>query len=250
MLGGDEMNGKGGNDDLDGHAGADTIHGGGGRDLLKGGDDKAADQLFGDNGNDTIQVGTADQAFGGDGNDLFLLGTNRQFGAIDGGDQPIDNLRSSRGDILQFDGKLDLTAPGVSERIHDIETLSMKDGQGNDKLTAQCARCAEPQRRRFQSVLREGRHIRRRHRRADRRRRRRQAEAGGRRLARDRSQQLRRRATTCSRTRAPGGGNAYVLVQEDIYGRGELNCERRGRAQISSAPSCCSSQRLRSRPPP
>src|SRR5262245_28405848 len=127
-LGGDAMNGKGGNDDLDGRGGADTIHGGNGRDLLKGGDDKAADQLFGDGGNDTIHVGTADRAFGGEGNDLFLLGTNRQFGVINGGDQPIDNLRSSRGDILQFDGKLNLIAPGMSERIHDIETLSMRDG--------------------------------------------------------------------------------------------------------------------------
>jgi len=133
-AGGDEMNGKAGNDDLDGRDGADTIHGGSGKDLLKGGDDKAADHLYGDNGNDKIHVGTADQAFGGNGNDLFLLADNKQFGAIDGGEQNNDNLRWGRGDILQFDGKLDLTACGVSERISDIETLSMKDGRGNDKL--------------------------------------------------------------------------------------------------------------------
>ena len=134
-AGGDEMYGKAGNDDLDGRGGADTIHGGSGWDLLNGGDDKAADLLYGDNGNDTIHVGKADQAFGGNGNDLFLLADNRQFGAVDGGEQDNDNLRFTRGDILQFDGKLNLTAAGVSERIHDIETLSMKDGQGNDKLT-------------------------------------------------------------------------------------------------------------------
>src|SRR5262245_2010542 len=134
-LGGDEMNGNGGNDVLDGRDGADTIHGGLGRDLLNGGADKAADILFGDSGNDRIAVGNADQAFGGTGNDLFLLGANRQFGTIDGGEQLTDNLHFTRGDVLQFDGKLDLTAPGISERIHDIETLSMKDGQGNDKLT-------------------------------------------------------------------------------------------------------------------
>ena len=133
-AGGDEMNGNAGNDSLDGRAGADTIHGGSGKDLLNGGNDKAADLLYGDNGNDEIQVSTADLAFGGTGNDLFLLTDNKQFGSIDGGGQTNDNLRWSRGDILQFDGKLDLTAAGISERIHDIETLSMKDGQGNDRL--------------------------------------------------------------------------------------------------------------------
>jgi len=133
-AGGDEMKGNAGNDDLDGRGGADTIHGGSGKDLLNGGDDKAADLLYGDGGNDKIHVGTADEAFGGNGNDLFLLSDNRQFGAIDGGEQNNDNLRWSRGDILQFDGKLNLTASGVSERISDIETLSMKDCQGNDRL--------------------------------------------------------------------------------------------------------------------
>jgi RTX calcium-binding nonapeptide repeat (4 copies) len=133
-AGGDEMNGNGGNDSLDGRAGADTIHGGNGKDLLNGGNDKAADLLYGDSGNDEIQVGRADLAFGGNGNDLFLLADNRHFGSIDGGGQNNDNLRWSRGDVLQFDGKLDLTAAGISERIHDIETLSMKDGQGNDRL--------------------------------------------------------------------------------------------------------------------
>lgn len=133
-AGGDEMNGNAGNDDLDGRGGADTIHGGSGKDLLDGGNDKAADILYGDGGNDKIHVGTADRAFGGNGDDLFLLADNKQFGEIDGGEQNNDNLRWSRGDILQFDGKLDLTAAGITERIHDIETLSMKDGQGNDKL--------------------------------------------------------------------------------------------------------------------
>jgi len=90
--------------------------------------------MHGDGGNDRIRVGNADQAFGDIGNDLFLLGTSRQFGTIDGGEQSTDNLRFTRGDILQFDGTLNLTAPGLSERVHDIETLSMKDGRGNDRL--------------------------------------------------------------------------------------------------------------------
>ncbi|HVR65544.1 MAG TPA: hypothetical protein VMT98_02840 [Verrucomicrobiae bacterium] len=134
FAGGDEINGNAGNDSLDGRAGADTVHGGSGKDSLNGGNDKAGDLLYGDSGNDEIQVGTADLAFGGNGNDLFLLADSKQFGSIDGGGQNTDNLRWSRGDILQFDGKLDLTAAGISERIHDIETLCMKDGQGNDRL--------------------------------------------------------------------------------------------------------------------
>lgn len=133
-IGKDELFGFFGDDELNGAAGADTIYGGNGKDLLNGGSDNLADLLYGENGNDKIHVGRADQAFGGNGDDLFLLGNVRQFGSIDGGEQNNDSLRWSRGDILQFDGTLNLTAPGISERIHDIETLSMKDGQGNDRL--------------------------------------------------------------------------------------------------------------------
>ena len=134
-AGGDELNGNGGKDNLDGRLGADTIHGGSGNDLLHGGDDKAADYLYGDSGRDTIHVGTADHAFGGSGNDLIQLFDNTGFGAIDGGGQDFHNVGRNAGDVLQFDGALDLTAPGESERITGIETLSMKDGQGNDSLS-------------------------------------------------------------------------------------------------------------------
>lgn len=134
-VGTDELNGKDGNDDLNGMAGADTIHGGAGRDTLDGGADDDADILCGDKGKDEIRIDTADQAWGGDGDDWLVLVDNVGFGKVDGGEQAGDNLARNRGDILQFDGELDLTMPGLSERIAGVETLSMKDGEGNDVLT-------------------------------------------------------------------------------------------------------------------
>jgi hypothetical protein len=141
-AGGDGLNGNFGNDHLDGWLGSDTVKGGSGNDLLEGGgklrfdggDDDAADFLYGGSGKDTILVGAGDHAFGESGNDLIHLLDNTGFGAVDGGSQNFRNLGHSAGDVLQFDGKLDLTAAGVSERIAGIETLSMHDGKGNDSL--------------------------------------------------------------------------------------------------------------------
>lgn len=141
-LGGDEVNGNSGNDRLDGWLGSDTVLGGSGNDLIEGGgtlrfdggDDHAADYLYGGSGKDTILVGSADHAFGGSGNDLMHLLDNTAFGAIDGGSQGCRNVGRSAGDTLLFDGLLDLTSPGLSERVTGIETLSMNDGKGNDSL--------------------------------------------------------------------------------------------------------------------
>jgi Ca2+-binding RTX toxin-like protein len=141
-AGGDEINGNGGEDHLDGWLGSDTIKGGSGDDLIEGGgkdrfdggDDHAADYLYGGSGKDTILVGNADHAFGGAGNDLMHLLDNTAFAEIDGGSQQCRNVGRNAGDILQFDGDLDLTAPGLSERITGIETLSMNDDKGGDSL--------------------------------------------------------------------------------------------------------------------
>jgi len=141
-AGGDHVDGKFGNDRLDGWLGSDTIMGGGGNDVIEGGgtlrfdggDDHAADDLYGGSGKDTILVGAGDHAFGDSGNDLIHLLDNSGFAEIDGGSQNFRNLGHSAGDVLQFDGSLDLTAPGLSERIAGIETLSMHDGKGDDSL--------------------------------------------------------------------------------------------------------------------
>ncbi|HND52199.1 MAG TPA: hypothetical protein PLV92_07375, partial [Pirellulaceae bacterium] len=53
-AGADYLNGLAGNDSLDGGAGGDTLYGGLGDDLLNGGVD--IDQVYGESGNDTIQV--------------------------------------------------------------------------------------------------------------------------------------------------------------------------------------------------
>ena len=114
-AGTDELNGLNGNDTMDGGAGSDTLDGG--------------------KGNDDVTVGTGDHADGGAGYDVLNLADNSGFGSIDGGDQKVDDLAKSGGDILNFNGHLDLTAAGISERIIDVETLSMKDGSGGDKVT-------------------------------------------------------------------------------------------------------------------
>lgn len=131
----DQINGNGGSDSIDGHAGADTIGGGSGNDTLDGGNDAVGDHLDGGSGNDRLLTRTADQAAGGNGDDTVRLFDNAGFGTIDGGDQIGHDLRVHQGDVLQFNGSLDLTQPAISARIHGIETLSMKDGQGNGSLT-------------------------------------------------------------------------------------------------------------------
>lgn len=115
---------------LMGRAGADEVNGMNGHDSLDGG--LGSDTLKGGKGNDAIEVGTADHADGGVGSDVLTLHDNAAFGSIDGGSQKGDNLAKTGGDVLEFNGHLDLTAAGVSEKIADIETFSMSD---NDTLT-------------------------------------------------------------------------------------------------------------------
>jgi hypothetical protein len=133
-VGPDELFGLAGDDKLNGLAGSDTIHGGIGNDLLRGGNDHATDFLYGDAGNDKIGVGSHDRGFGGSGNDLMQLFDNGNFGVVNGGSEPTHDLGKAAGDVLSFHGALDLTTPGLSERITGIETLSMKGGHGHDTL--------------------------------------------------------------------------------------------------------------------
>lgn len=133
-LGPDEIYGLAGSDHLNGGAGGDLIKGGRGADFIDGGNDKDVDWLYGGQGGDHIAVRTGDKGFGGSGNDQLRIYDNAGFGLVDGGDQGVGNVGKSRGDILQFEGNLDLTKAGVSERIVHIETLSMV-GSGHDHAT-------------------------------------------------------------------------------------------------------------------
>jgi len=133
-LGTDEINGFAGNDHLNGSDGADVVKGGRGNDVIGGGKDTDADLLYGNQGNDRIFLRTGDKGYGGGGSDKLRLFDNEDFGLVDGGAQHGTNLGKVRGDILQFDGSLDLTKAGLSERITHIETLSMV-GSGHDRLT-------------------------------------------------------------------------------------------------------------------
>lgn len=134
-AGPDQINGNGGNDSLDGHNGIDTINGGSGNDTLDGGSDRVGDHLDGGSGNDQLLVHTSDQALGNTGDDTLQLFDKAGFGSADGGDQVGRDLSIHQGDVLQFDGGLDLTRPSNSSRISGIETLSMKNGHGGGSLT-------------------------------------------------------------------------------------------------------------------
>jgi Ca2+-binding RTX toxin-like protein len=134
-LGTDELNGHAGNDRLNGAGGSDVVNGGSGNDWLYGGKDSLADLLHGGGGNDTLIVRAADRAFGDAGNDVFRLTDHNHFGTIDGGAESNADLAHARGDMLKFDGALDLTHGTAADRIAGIETLSMHNDHGKDTLT-------------------------------------------------------------------------------------------------------------------
>jgi hypothetical protein len=125
-------------DSLTGKAGTDELHGHSGDDRLDGGKDHAVDTLYGGSGNDHIAVRDGDRAYGGLGNDVFTL-FDAGFGKIAGGSLDGHDLAKTRGDVLRFDGHLDLTAHDVADRITGIETVSMKDGHGHDTLRLSAA---------------------------------------------------------------------------------------------------------------
>lgn len=133
-AGRDELNGLAGDDHLNGRGGSDIVKGGRGDDWLDGGNDKDVDLLYGNQGRDHINLRIGDQGFGGSGNDVLRLFDNEHFGSVSGGDQNGHNLANNKGDVLQFEGELDLTHKGLSERITGIETISMV-GKGEDELT-------------------------------------------------------------------------------------------------------------------
>ncbi len=142
--GADSLAGGDGNDHVQGGADADSLVGGTGIDILIGGagndslDGGAGnDVLIGGEGTDRIIVGTGDRAEGGGGNDTIILVDNTGFAAVHGTDAAAVNLGTSGGDVLAFNGGLDLTAL-ANDRILGIETISMIDtigGAGADTLT-------------------------------------------------------------------------------------------------------------------
>lgn len=127
--GGDDwIFGQGGNDEIRGGAGNDTIHGGAGNDTLAG--DAGADTLYGGTGNDRISVGAGDIAYGDAGTDRFVL-DDAGFALIAGGSGGTGDVRIDSGDVLVFDGLLDLTAAATLNKISGIETVSMRESDGS-----------------------------------------------------------------------------------------------------------------------
>ncbi len=127
--GDDVIFGQGGNDEIRGGDGGDTIYGGAGNDVLSG--DGGADTLYGGAGNDRIFVGVGDTALGDAGTDTFILEHNTDFAGIAGGSGGTGDVRIDSGDILVFDGLLDLTAASTLSKISGIETISMREADGS-----------------------------------------------------------------------------------------------------------------------
>ena len=115
-------------DPIGGGTGDLVLVGTSGADKLVG--DSGNDSLSGVSGNDTLVGGTgADTLSGGAGNDLIVLGETTGADLVDGGTNSSNALSSSRGDVLAFDGTLDLTSLANS-KIAGVETISMVDSQG------------------------------------------------------------------------------------------------------------------------
>ena len=133
-IGQDEISGFAGDDNLNGGTGKDVVKGGRGDDVIGGGNDSDADVLHGNQGNDQLYLRTGDKGYGGSGNDRIRLLDNEHFGLVDGGDQRSTNLGAAHGDVVQFEGGLDLTKGTMDKRIIHVETLSMV-GSGHDHLT-------------------------------------------------------------------------------------------------------------------
>ncbi len=127
-AGDDVIFGQGGDDEIRGGAGNDAIYGGAGNDTLSG--DAGADTIRGGAGNDRISVGAGDKAYGEAGSDRFILTDKAGFAEIDGGSGGAGDVRIDSGDVLVFDGLLDLT-PATLAKISGIETLSMREADGS-----------------------------------------------------------------------------------------------------------------------
>ncbi|MBP7001420.1 calcium-binding protein [Amaricoccus sp.] len=165
-AGADELNGDAGNDTLNAFGGNDVLLGGLGADVLRGGagddflagrsgtaidqNDSAADQLFGEAGNDTLLVNVGDTADGGAGNDVIVsVGASTLIGG-DGNDRIVasngnDTISGGAGtDELSYERTaqvvnvdLAITAPqatggGGTDTISGFENLT--GGTNSDTL--------------------------------------------------------------------------------------------------------------------
>lgn len=139
-TGNDSVEGADGNDSVQGNAGDDTLRGGAGNDTLLGLEDD--DALFGDAGNDTIDGGTgADRLYAGAGTDIVRLGAGEATDRAQGGkgtDLVEIDYSASTGDVVaqMATGAWTTRVDGARlARLEGFESLSIRTGSGNDRLT-------------------------------------------------------------------------------------------------------------------
>lgn len=135
---GNDITGTSAADTINGYGGSDRIHGGGGDDVIYGGGDyplPSLDQIWGDDGNDTIHLGrntSGNIAYGGWGNDTiygsasgdYIYGDFGNDILTTGGGVGEDRLYGGAGDDIL---RMDQPPTGSADTILD-------GGEGNDEL--------------------------------------------------------------------------------------------------------------------
>ena len=143
-IGGDTLQGQGGNDILYGGDGEDTLEGGAGNDILYGGrhgdtltGGAGNDYLYGERGGDTLEGGEGvDYLYGGGGVDKLYGGAGNDI--LDGGEGN-DILRGGEGvDYLYGGGGVDKLYGGAEQDVLDGGEGDdiLEGGAGNDQFYA------------------------------------------------------------------------------------------------------------------
>lgn len=128
----DLVYGGAGNDRIDVKQSYDTVYGGTGDDYISTADEDATygDQLYGDDGNDTILgANTNDQIYGGTGTDLLYGGGNND--TLDGGAERDTLIGGTGNDYLIGGTGGDLFVVSGADTITDFDATTGVSGNGN-----------------------------------------------------------------------------------------------------------------------
>ena len=131
--GDDKIFGLGGNDQLFGQAGEDLLDGGVGDDVLLSG--TGLDNLFGGEGNDTLTIEDFGSAFGGAGNDL-VIGSSAEFAfqTTLEGNEGNDTLQSGSAGAFMIGGTGDDTLVGSAADDFMVGSVQFEPGLDADRF--------------------------------------------------------------------------------------------------------------------
>ena len=131
--GDDKIFGLGGNDQLFGQAGEDLLDGGTGDDVLLSG--TGLDNLFGGEGNDTLTIEDFGSAFGGAGNDL-VIGSSAEFAfqTTLEGNEGNDTLQSGSAGAFMIGGTGDDRLVGSAAGDFMVDSVQFESGLDADRF--------------------------------------------------------------------------------------------------------------------